>query len=122
MDLDQIYYAISFYALLRKVKNLCHIRAVRTIVLLLHSTILFTITVRLIYRTTMQYFIHRYRTQAPQLCLTCCEYIIIKYCIVVLYINLTVIVNNMVECSSSTIVRTALIWQRFYIIRVCAGR
>ena len=46
----------------------------------------------------------------------------IQYCIVVLYINLTVIVNNMVECSSSILVRIALIWQRSCIIRVCAAR
>jgi hypothetical protein len=51
------------------IQDLCHIRAIRTSILLLHSTILFTITVRLIYRTTKQYVIHRYRTQAPQLCL-----------------------------------------------------
>ena len=39
-----------------------------------------------------------------------------------LYINLTVIVNNMAECSSSILVRIALIWQRSCIIRVCAAR
>jgi hypothetical protein len=45
----------------------------------------------------------------------------IQYCIVVLYINLTVIVNTMVECSHSIIVRTALM-RRSSCVRVCAAR